>query len=182
MHLEKDFIQRGSSWALQNGLSLLLWFDNWIDLDPIVHRFPLFLFSERDWFVDIIQGNSWKIPTNIPAEVLGFLLQQTNLIPTRDTLAPDTLSWKGNSTGVLSLKGAWDTLRSREAVVEWHGLVWNKLTNPRLSCFSWRLLLRKMPTDFWAMQKGCSMASRCYSCHSYGELDLHLFFTCSIPQ
>ena len=41
---------------------------------------------------------------------------------------------------------------------------------------------QETPTDLWAMKKGISMASRCYSCHSNGESDLHLFFSCSLAQ
>ena len=60
--------------------------------------------------------------------------------------------------------------------------MWNNLISHKLSCFSWRLLLWKTPTDSVAMQKGCSLASRCYSCHSYGESDIHFFFSFDIAQ
>ncbi|RWR86590.1 pentatricopeptide repeat-containing protein isoform X1 [Cinnamomum micranthum f. kanehirae] len=175
-------LQLGSHWVLGNGNSILLWHDKWIDHDPIAQRFPHLLFSGKDQVADLIQGNSWSIPASIPAEVQGYLLQQTYLFPLFGTSAPDKLSWSGVASRVLTLKLAWDTLRSRQAAVAWDGLVWNKILNPRLSCFSWRLLLRKMPTDYWAMQKGISMASKCYSCHSNSESDLHLFFLCALSQ
>lgn len=121
--------------GFRNGHSIQLWLDNWIDHEPIAQRFPLLLFPESDRVVDIIQGNSWIIPENIPAEVHSFLLQQTLIPPPPGSLGPDKLSWKGNASGILSLKSAWNTLRSREAKVDWHGLVWNNLIHPRLSCF-----------------------------------------------
>ena len=150
-------LQRGSSWTLGNRHSILLWYDNWIDHDPIALRFPLVQFSERDRVADPIQGNSWHFPPAVPDEVRGFLLQQSNIISTRDPSVPDLLSWKGSSSGSLSLKSTWDSLRSLAAKVDWHKLVWNNLISPRLSCFNWRLLLRKTPTDSMAMQKGCSL-------------------------
>lgn len=52
--------------------------------------------------------------------------------------------------------------------------------NPRLACFSWRLLRRKTPTDFWAKQKGWAMASRCSLCLCNEEDDLHLLFFCPL--
>lgn len=175
-----NLLQLGSHWELGNGKFILLWHDNWIDKVPIAQRFPLLQFSGNNRVVNLIQGNSWSIPATIPAEVWSYLLQQTNLLPLSGTSATDNLSWIGSASGVLTLRIAWDTLRSRKAAVEWDGLVWNNILNPRLSCFSWRLLLRKTPTDFWAMQNGFSMASRCYFCHSNSESDLHLFFSYSL--
>ena len=119
-----------------NGHCILLWLDNSIDHDPIAQRFLLLQFPDRDRVADLIQGNSWTIPATFQEEVQNFLLQQTNLIALPDPFTPDTLSWKGSASGVLTPKLAWESLRSREAAVEWYGLVWNKFIYPRLSCFS----------------------------------------------
>ncbi|XXG90407.1 hypothetical protein AAC387_Pa12g2181 [Persea americana] len=127
--------------------------DNWIDHDPIAKRFPLLHFSETNWVVDITQGLSWSIPDSIPAEVRSFLIQKTELIPLSHSV-PDKLSWIGHASGALSLKSAWNTLRSSKEAVVWSGLAWNKIINPRLSYFSWRLLLRKTPTDTLVMHTG----------------------------
>ena len=166
-------LQQGSHWVLGNGHSIQLWLDNWIDHDPIAKRFPLLHFFEMDLVVDITQGLSWSIPDSIPAEVRSFLIQKTELIPLSHSV-PDKLSWIGHASGALSLKSAWNTLRSSREAIVWSGLAWNKIINPRLSCFSWRLLLRKTPTDTLVMHTGCSMASRCYSCYTDSESDLHL--------
>ena len=156
-----------------NGHSIQLCLDNWIDHDSIAKRFPLLHFSETDRVEDIIQGLSWSIPVTIPARVRSFLLQKTELIPLSTSIL-DKLSWIGHASGALSLKSAWNTLRSSREAIVWSGLAWNKIINPRLSCFSWRLLLRKTPTDTLVMHTGCSMASRCYSCYTDSESDLHL--------
>lgn len=170
------YLQRGRSWKLRNGLSIKVWFDNWIDHDPIASRFPHLDFSKWDLVADIIQNNCLCIPTHLLAELQAFLLQSTSHIPIGGISVPDTLSWQGNHSRNLSLKEARHTLRTRQAVVNWSGLVWNKIINSRLACFCWHLLQRKTPTDHWAKHRGWSMASKCCYSLSNDETELHLFF------
>ena len=113
------YLQRGNSWKLGNGISIKVWFDNWIDHDPIASRFSHLEFSEWDLVANIIQNNSACIPTHLPVELQAFLLQSSSHIPIGGILVPDTLSWQGNHSGKLSLKEAWHTLRTSQAVVNW---------------------------------------------------------------
>ena len=88
--------------------------------------------------------------------------------------------WQVTPTGNLSIKEAWNSLRTRATITPWSGLIWNKLVNPRLTCFSWRLMHRKTPTKSWAKQKGWSLASRCFNCLNDEESDCHIFFSCDL--
>eukprot|EP00268_Persea_americana_P027438 TRINITY_DN26813_c0_g1_i6.p2 TRINITY_DN26813_c0_g1~~TRINITY_DN26813_c0_g1_i6.p2 ORF type:complete len:182 (+),score=20.95 TRINITY_DN26813_c0_g1_i6:4651-5196(+) len=149
-------------------------------MDPIAPRFPNIQFSDKDRLADIIHNNSWRVPPHFPAELHDFLLQSTSQILLEGSSVTDSLLCQGNLTGTLSFKEAWNLLRSSQAGVNWLGPVWNKLMNPRLACFSWRLLHRKPPTDLWAKQRGWAIASRCYLCLSNEEDNLHLFFYCPL--
>ena len=64
----------------------------------------------------------------------------------------------------------------------WPGFIWNKSVNPKLTAFSWHLLLRKTPTDLVAKNRGCTLASRCHNCHLSEESDYHLFFSCNLTN
>ena len=55
-------LQRGSSWSLGNGLSILLWYENWIDHDPIALRFP---FPSSN-FVKVIMSRFLALPSCCP--------------------------------------------------------------------------------------------------------------------
>ena len=94
----------------------------------------------------------------------------------------DTIHRKDSTTGILSLKAAWDLLLSRASPPPWTDLVWITVVNPHLACFAWRLLLRKTPLDLLAKSRDSYMASRCYSCHLWEETDSHLFFFCRLAN
>lgn len=68
-----------------------------------------------------------ELPCQRPRRVQGFLLQQIDIILTIDSSAPDLLSWKGNSKGVLTFKFAWDSLRGLEQLLligmGWCGII-----------------------------------------------------------
>ena len=89
-----------------------------------------------------------------------------------------TLSWFDSFSCNLSLKAAWNLLRSRAAELPWTSLIWE----PRLACFSWRLLHGKTPIDYLDKHRGNCMASRCYNCLLNEESDLHLFLFCNLAQ
>ena len=175
-------IQKERKWTAGNGTSISLWYGNWLDKDPIAHKFPHLHFSVNDLVVDLIQRNSWTIPSHLPTDLKTFLLYWTNLLPLRGHSTIDTLSWQGNSSGILSLKEAWNMMRSTAVKVVWAGLIWTRFVSPCLACFSWRLRHRKTPTESWVKNKGICLASICYSCFNSEENDFHLFFSCNIDQ
>ena len=94
-------LQKGSRWKVGNGTSISLWFDNWLDNDPIASKFPHHPFSNKYLVVDLTQENSWLIPTHLPVDLQAFLLQSNNHLFLGGHLAKDTLSWQRNSSGIL---------------------------------------------------------------------------------
>lgn len=58
-----SLIQRNNRWVVGNGHSISLWFDNWIDQDPIASWFPYIQFSDMELVAEIIMDNAWQIPT-----------------------------------------------------------------------------------------------------------------------
>lgn len=62
-------LQRDSKWILVNGKSINLWYDNWIDLQPIAPKFPRFQFSVDDLVANIIVENAWHIPNQLLAQL-----------------------------------------------------------------------------------------------------------------
>ena len=177
-----SILQRDSKWIVGNGRSMSLWFDNWIDLQPIAPKFPSIRFYINDLVADIIVGNAWHIPKQLPTVLQEFLLHSTRLIIIGDNTVLHSLFWPGNSTGNLPLTIAWNLLRTKAAETSWSGLNWNKFINPHLACLSWFLLHRKTSSDNWAKLRGWSNASRCHNCFSDEETDLHTFFSCNLAQ
>lgn len=86
-----------------------------------------------DSVANLIVENAWQIATQLPTELQEFLLLSTSLVSLGDNLVPDSPNWIGNSTGILSLREAWNLLRRSAAVTPWSGLIWNKFLNPRLA-------------------------------------------------
>ena len=81
--------------------------------------------------------------------------------------------WSSSCTAKLSLRGAWDIVRSRSA-----HLIWHSLMNPKFSFFSWRVLYRRIPTDHWAQKIGVNLSTICSLCNSDDESIGYLFFSC----
>lgn len=106
-----SLIQRNSRWVIGNGQSILLWFDNWIDHDPIATRFPNLQFSKSDLVADILVESSWHIPNQLPSQLKDFLTVSTNSMIIGDSSSRDLLHWQGS--GSLSIKPAWNMLRTR---------------------------------------------------------------------
>eukprot|EP00268_Persea_americana_P012881 TRINITY_DN15545_c1_g1_i1.p1 TRINITY_DN15545_c1_g1~~TRINITY_DN15545_c1_g1_i1.p1 ORF type:complete len:203 (-),score=27.55 TRINITY_DN15545_c1_g1_i1:1412-2020(-) len=131
---------------------------------------------------DIIHENSWSIPRVLPADLQDFLNHATSGILLGDCSLSDTPSWLDSSSCNLSLKATWNLLKTSATKLPWTGLICNKFVNPRLACFSWRLLHRKTPTDYLAKNRGSYMASRCYNCLFSEESDHHRFFFSNMAQ
>lgn len=117
------FLQRDSKCILGNGHSISLWYDKWIDHDPIASRFPNFQFSIKDSVAAIIKDYSWHIPNHPLADLQAFLQFSIANFALGELSILDTLSWQGNSSGLFSLKVAWNLLRSSASEVNWGRLI-----------------------------------------------------------
>lgn len=53
--------------------------------------------------------------------------------------------------------------------------------SPRISCFIWRLLHKKTPTQNWTQSIGANLAPKCALC-CVNEESEHLFFSCDFAK
>eukprot|EP00268_Persea_americana_P010099 TRINITY_DN14077_c0_g1_i14.p1 TRINITY_DN14077_c0_g1~~TRINITY_DN14077_c0_g1_i14.p1 ORF type:complete len:294 (+),score=44.57 TRINITY_DN14077_c0_g1_i14:1403-2284(+) len=92
-----SLLQKDCRWIVSNGQSVNLWFDNWIDDDPIASN-PDFHFSEKDCVAGIIEDNRWLIPGHLPTKMQVVLTNSIRSISLGDTSVPNLFSWKCNSS------------------------------------------------------------------------------------
>lgn len=76
---------------------------------------------------DIIVGNSWEISHVLRVEVKDFLSLNIQAIPPPCCYTSDSDYWKLTSSGLCSLKLAWDMVHSRAPQSQWSLMVWNKI-------------------------------------------------------
>jgi len=90
----------------------------------------------------------------------------------------DKLAWKHNSTGLLSLKEAYDFKKHHFPKVSWAKVIWSKDIPPSKSLLVWRLMLNKISTDDNLALRGCCRPSMCSLCCKFHESSFHQFFEC----
>lgn len=121
IRLLPPFLQGACKWIVGNGNSISLWFDRWIDHDPIPHRFPDFSFSPLDTVSTIISvDGSWSIPNYIPNALQNFLQRAFSThLPSAAESVPDKLIWtaKNGSVSKFSLSAAWNLVCSQAPTV-----------------------------------------------------------------
>ncbi|XXG73296.1 hypothetical protein AAC387_Pa07g2242 [Persea americana] len=91
----------------------------------------------------------------------------------------DTLSWKGAPDGQLSMKLAWNNIRSKGENLQWPSLIWNGISFHKISCFGWRLMHNRTPIGSRLQHLRFSLASRCSICCNGVDSSSHLFFSCA---
>ena len=182
----RAWARRKMRFRIGNGENVLLWFDNWHPLGPIVD-----IMGERviyDSGLDrmatvatIIEGSSWRWPPARSAALLALAHSMTlDYIPcsTRE----DELIWEEDCRGIFSVRSAWDTMRIRGTVVRWHQIVWFRKAIPRHSFVLWLAIQGGFCTQDRLMDFGTSGCSRCFLCGCSGEDIDHLLFQCTFSS
>lgn len=177
LHLEEDqvlssLIQQGRCWQVADGRQISLWSDSWLDQVPRDPHFLQFTFSPTEYVVALLPDGAWSTPSHLPlakltsakhAQFKSFILRIPS--PGRTPLMASS-----------SLRGPGSRL-DPEYPFHWASYVWSSILRPNQPCFSWRLLLRKTPTETLVQIKGVHhLASRCYLSRGYLETDVHLLF------
>ncbi|KAF5196450.1 hypothetical protein FRX31_013963, partial [Thalictrum thalictroides] len=62
-------------------------------------------------------------------------------------LDKDRVIWTTSSSGDFNTKSAYEVLRKKREVVNWHRLVWGKLVQPKHSLICWQLFPGSLPTQ-----------------------------------
>ncbi|GJU18554.1 hypothetical protein Tco_1146520 [Tanacetum coccineum] len=142
---------------INNGKSTSAWFDRWADVCPLKD-----MFSNRD------------------IARLGFSLDDSvyNLIS------------DGVWDGVLrpfSVACAWDTIRTRDDIVNWYNVVWFPHCIPRHAIHMWLVFQQKLKTQdrLWQWDVDSSIdlnLLRCPLCDLVPDSHDHLFFECAFSS
>jgi len=172
-------VQNNSCWLLGNGEKINFWHDAWCG-DPLVQSFqvPETITSNLPTSVKAyITNHQWNLPPDI-FNAFPQLRTFVNKIDVPISDKEDSLVWKHNSTGTLSLKEAYEFKKNQFPKLSWTSLIWSKDIPPSKSIMVWRLMLDKLPTDDNLTLRGCSFPSMCSLCFKTNETAFHLFFEC----
>ena len=92
----------------------------------------------------------------------------------------DSWRWEGDSSGKFSVKSL-RTIIENVSNSPFAGIpFWNKWLPPRVNCFVWRLLLKRIPTKPNLLARGVELPSDfCSLCNGEKEAEIHLFYNCT---
>ncbi|GAU44578.1 hypothetical protein TSUD_139510 [Trifolium subterraneum] len=169
-----------TSWKVGSGLFINLWHDSWCG-EPLYHSLNIQQNVLR-WLptkvCDINHDQKWLIPNHLDLLFPNLKnIVQKVILPVEPL--EDQLCWNHVSSGMLTLKDAYEFKRLQLPNLSWTKTVWCKDVPPSRSLLVWRLMHDKIPTDEKLMERGCSLPSLCSLCLSCSENTFHLFFECS---
>lgn len=164
--------------CIGNGSSTSLWYDYWLpDGNRIIDILPLRVLTSTglSWtsmVSHIIHDGGWNFP-DIPE------LQPTwNAINFGPHLGrEDQCVWRLQSSGVFTIKSAWEFLRPKKPDNNLHHLLWFKGHIPRHSFILWLASLDRLRT--MDRLHGGVPTTTCILCGIHMETHEHLFFECS---
>ncbi|XXG68935.1 hypothetical protein AAC387_Pa06g1917 [Persea americana] len=168
-------LHQGSVWNFGNGQDINVWHDTWLGDRPISTDFQHLHFPSDQSLASLFHSRSWHIPSLLPEAIQNQLFLYTSTLSPCH-LARDYLSWKGAPDGQLSMNLAWNIIRSRGPKLQWPNLIWDGISLTKLSCFGWRLMLNRTPTETRLQRLGFSLASRCSVCCNDEDSSTHVFF------
>lgn len=171
---------------LGNGRSTSAWFDQWCLEGPLslvvssrdIHRAG---FSPSSTVFEAINGGSWSWPSNWIDRYPGII---SITVPNLSDDLEDKLFWRyGDSIKPFSVSLAWDCIRPRGPLVDWHHLVWFSHRIPRHAFHLWLVLKRRLRTqDMLRFHDGHndpnSVTLECPLCRTQPDSHDHLFFDC----
>ncbi|XP_022020017.1 uncharacterized protein LOC110920089 [Helianthus annuus] len=115
------------------------------------------------------------------------VLNQIDLVQVNPDVS-DQVFWKdGNDLNNFSSSGVWNSIRTREADVDWFKIVWFSQCIPRHAFLMWLIMRGKLLTqdkilqwDF-ARRKNMNMMC-CLLCYADVDSHAHLFFECKFSS
>ncbi|CAJ2642122.1 unnamed protein product [Trifolium pratense] len=177
---EFSTVMNNSSWKVGTGQNINLWLDSWCGgtLAQTLNVNQNVLVWLPSKVSDIIHDQKWNIPFHLELlfPTLKNIVQKVTL-PVEPL--EDQLCWNNDSSGVLTMKDAYDFKRLHFPVKAWAKTIWCKEVPPSKSLLVWRLMQDKIPTDDKLVERGYSLPSICSLCHICSESTFHLFFECN---
>ncbi|KAJ9549852.1 hypothetical protein OSB04_022395 [Centaurea solstitialis] len=135
---------------------------------------------EMWWNISVAQGSIPGVRNNQKAidperlAILEELIQNVSL-----SNSEDSWIWEGDPSGIFSVRSLRNII-DNVSNSPFAGITfWNKWLPPRVNCFVWRLLKKRIPTKPNLMTRGINLPSDlCPLCNMEKETEVHLFFSC----
>lgn len=163
--MEYANLSENFTWLLGNGKDIRFWFDNWCGTPTVLYS-PNSILNDKLMVNNYIENYSWNLSSRPVSDSIKVRILNTH-IPF--DIRPDKPIWKHDSSGVLTLKLAYSFKRSVGVTVNWHQFLWSQYIPPSKYFISWRLLLRKLPTDEQLKLRNFSMPSKFSLCGTADE-------------
>ena len=167
------------SHKIGNGLGTSLWFDNWLQLGPIVSIYGDRIIYDsglpRNATVSsIIQNGNWVWPVaNSPDLLILKSSIPEAMLPRSDQC--DSICWTATLFGNFSTSSAWNKIRAHCAKVSWHKLVWFPGLIPKAAFILWLAIRQRLGTQD---RLRTPISTGCLFCAGQLETHEHLFFEC----
>ncbi|XP_074304440.1 uncharacterized protein LOC141639159 [Silene latifolia] len=98
------------------------------------------------------------------------------------TAAYQQNQWSDSPENEYTIARGYDLLRDKDEKINWHNMVWNKLTIPKHGFMAWIYQHKNMNTNEKLYKLGISTDDTCYICGYQTETMDHLFFTCDYSK
>ena len=164
-----------------NGVGTFLWHDFWNQLGPLLP-----CYGERIIYDSAIQRNAhvtqiirdgrWEWPVANSADLITIKNSCGNY--PLDESKEDTISWTLAPAGVFTVSSAWNQIRLRKQVVNWHNSVWFPQAIRRHAFIVWLVIQDRLDTQEKLIKWGLINSMSCVFCRAGIEDRNHLFFSC----
>ncbi|KAF6176706.1 hypothetical protein GIB67_005055 [Kingdonia uniflora] len=124
----------------------------------------------------IIHHNSWSAPSEV-VELLAYVGIDLNGI-TLNSSDKDVRVWKHCPHGLFTLQSAFQHTSPHASKVWWYPLTNNKVFQPIIVSFAWRVCHNSLATEDLLIYRGFHIVSRCSLCKCNLESMQHLFWNC----
>ena len=127
----------------------------------------------------IINGNTWQWPTANSPELL-VLKEDTLQLSYNPCGSQDRIHWPPSSSGIFSIRTAWEHIRQAKALVPWKHIVLFSGNLPKASFILWLAVKGQLGTQ--DRLHNLPPNTSCLLCSLQLESHNHLFFYCPYSQ
>ncbi|KAL6208769.1 hypothetical protein ACLB2K_019714 [Fragaria x ananassa] len=174
-----ELLRKGVQWRIGNGCTAKFWVDSWspcgiLENVALDHE----IIDLHAYVCDFWTGNSWNLDllfSHLPIDVVHIIAS----IPISDGNLQDRLIWGNSSSGVFSVKSAYQLLCDEQG---FQNYMWRKNWSmnipPKLKIFLWSFVSSKILTNEQRHHRKLSPSPSCKHCAGVPETMLHLFRDC----
>ena len=164
-----------------NGVGTFLWHDFWNQLGPLIPCFGEriiydYAIHRNAHVAEVIGGGRWNWPIANSADLIA-IKNSCGDYPL-DESREDTISWSLTSSEVFTVTSAWNQIRPRMQVVDWHTSVWFPQAIRRHVFIVWLVIHDRLDTQDKLLKWGLINSMSCVFCWANVEDRNHLFFGC----